>query len=73
MHVLKYIKGTTNLSLLYTYQSIFSLSEFSDVDWGNCLTTHHSSIGYCIFISHALVFWKTKKQATIFRSRVESK
>ncbi|GKA17814.1 putative RNA-directed DNA polymerase, partial [Tanacetum coccineum] len=48
------------------------LHAFSDADWAKCLKTRKSVSGFCIYFCNNLVSWKSKKQATISRSSVES-
>lgn len=49
------------------------LKAFCDADWAGCLYSHHSLIGYCVFLSDSLISWKPKKQSTLFRSSIEAK
>ncbi|KAJ8752991.1 hypothetical protein K2173_008726 [Erythroxylum novogranatense] len=71
-HVLKYLKGSISAGLFYPMQSQLKLTAFSDADWASCLMSRRSLTGYCIFLGHALVSWKTKKQSTVSRSSAEA-
>nr|GEW00252.1 hypothetical protein [Tanacetum cinerariifolium] len=72
LYLLKYLKGTIFKGLYYPVQSLLKLTGFSYADWANCLMTRRSLTGYCIFLGHSLVSWKTKKQPTVSRSSTET-
>nr|GEU50075.1 retrovirus-related Pol polyprotein from transposon TNT 1-94 [Tanacetum cinerariifolium] len=52
--------------------SNLKIAGFSNADWTSCIMTKKSLTGYCIFLGHSLVSWKTKNQATISRSYTEA-
>lgn len=72
MHLLRYLKGSINKGLFYTVQSNLKVVGFSNVDWASYLMTRKPLRGYCVFLGHSLVSWKTKKQATVSRSSTEA-
>ncbi|GKB90101.1 RNA-directed DNA polymerase [Tanacetum coccineum] len=72
LYLLRYLKGSISKGLFYPQQSQLKVTGFSDADWANFLMTRRSLTGYCIFLGHALISWKTKKQATVFRSSTEA-
>ncbi|GJR48344.1 retrovirus-related pol polyprotein from transposon TNT 1-94 [Tanacetum coccineum] len=72
IHLLKYLKGSISNGLFYPVQPNLKMTGFSDADWASCLITRRSLTGYCIFLGHSLVSWKTKKQATFSRSSTEA-
>nr|GEV69731.1 hypothetical protein [Tanacetum cinerariifolium] len=72
IHLLKYLKGTAFKGLFYPIQPHLQVTGFTNADWTSCLMTRKSLTGYCIFLSHSLIYWKTKKQATLSRSSTES-
>lgn len=72
LHLLKYLKGTASKGLFYPIQPHLQVTGFTDADWASCVMTRKSLTGYCIYIGHSLVSWKTKKQATVSRSSTEA-
>ena len=66
-HILQYIKGAHSQGMLYPSNSELHIKAFSDYDWARCPNTHRSTTGYCVFLGHSLVLWKSKKQTTVSR------
>jgi hypothetical protein len=83
LRVLRYLKTTPGLGILYSDQGhcrvgAFTeegdgrISGFSDADWAGCPISRRSTTGYCVFVGGNLVSWKSKKQHTVSRSSAES-
>jgi hypothetical protein len=70
--ILQYVKWTINNVLHFSFNTKLYLSAFLDADWAKCLTTRHSTTGYCVFLSRNLISWCAKKQHTISRSSIET-
>ncbi|GAA0159167.1 transmembrane signal receptor [Lithospermum erythrorhizon] len=71
--MLKYLKGSHSFGLYYPKGSSSQIVAYSDADWSACLDSRNSLTGYCIFMGHSLISWKTKKQATVSKSSAEAK
>ncbi|XP_071705143.1 uncharacterized mitochondrial protein AtMg00810-like [Rutidosis leptorrhynchoides] len=83
LRVLRYLKATPGLGILYsdqghcrvgafTEEGYGKISGFSDADWAGCPISRRSTTGYCVFVGGNLVSWKSKKQHTLSRSSAES-
>nr|GEY78324.1 reverse transcriptase, RNA-dependent DNA polymerase [Tanacetum cinerariifolium] len=72
IYLLKYLKGTVRKGLFYPVQPHLQITGFLDADWAACLMTRRSLTGYCIFLGHSLVSWKTNKQPMVSRSSTEA-
>nr|KYP66984.1 Retrovirus-related Pol polyprotein from transposon TNT 1-94 [Cajanus cajan] len=72
MHVLRYLKQSPGRGLFFPRNSDIQILGFSDVDWGSCVDTRRSISGYCFFLGHSLVAWKSKKQPTVSCSSSEA-
>ena len=66
--ILQYIKGTLGQGVFFPTSSDLHLKAYCDVDWVGCLDTRKSLTGYCVFLSDALVSWRSKKQSIVSRS-----
>ena len=72
LRILKYVKLSPALGLFFPHNSDHKLTGFANADWGSCLDTRRSTIGYCFFYGQALISWKSKKQHTVARSSAEA-
>ena len=60
--IIKYLKGTENIGLWYSKQSIFELISYSDADYAGCKLDRISTSGSRQFLGSNLIFWFSKKQ-----------
>ncbi|MBW0529691.1 hypothetical protein O181_069406 [Austropuccinia psidii MF-1] len=72
MHVLKYLKGTSEIGLVYKRKTSKLPVTYSNADWGNCRITRRSTTGYLILFNGNLIIWKTRKQPTVCLSSAEA-
>ena len=73
-HVLRYLKGTKDCSLVFKKSGqTISVNGFCDSDWANS-EDRKSISGYCfnIFPKGPLISWKTRKQPTVALSSCEA-
>lgn len=72
LHVISYLKGTSDWGLFYSSISDLHLTGFCDTDWGIYAYSGRSLKGYYVFIGETLISWMTKKQKTVSKSSAES-
>lgn len=70
--VLKYLKGTKDMGLVYTKQDCFSVMAYCDADWATDKEDRKSTTGFVFMIAGAPVTWKSKKQQTVALSSTEA-
>ena len=72
-HLLRYVKGTLNLALVYTPEACERvLFGFADADWGGCPETFRSTTGYIFKAFGGPVSWRLKRQPTTALSTAEA-
>ncbi|XP_072053949.1 uncharacterized protein [Arachis hypogaea] len=70
--IIRYLKQSPATGLFFCVNNSFTLSGYTDSDWGACKDTRKSISGYCFFLDQTLISWKSKKQATVSRSSSEA-
>ncbi|KAK0570386.1 hypothetical protein LWI29_000343 [Acer saccharum] len=70
--VIRFVNGTSNYGIWYSFDTNPSLVGYSDADWaGNC-DDRKSTSGGCFFLGNNLVSWFCKKQNSISLSTAEA-
>ncbi|SJK98300.1 uncharacterized protein ARMOST_01565 [Armillaria ostoyae] len=72
LHVLGYIKGTTDYGVVYSRDEPLVPVGFIDADYGGCWDTMRSTSGYVFAMAGGPVCWSSKRQATVALSTVEA-
>lgn len=70
--VLRYIKGTLQMGLLYTSFGEGSLQAYTDSDFAGDIDSGRSTSGYAFLMSNAAVAWSSKKQPIVTLSSTEA-
>ncbi|XP_021812816.1 uncharacterized protein LOC110755837 [Prunus avium] len=66
--IIKYVSGTTNFGLWYTYDTNSDLVGFSDADWAGCSDDRKNTYREAFYVGNNLVAWHNKKQNYVFLS-----
>ncbi|SCV74556.1 BQ2448_7585 [Microbotryum intermedium] len=66
-HVLCYLRATYRNELLYARGSacITGVAGYSDANWGACVDTSVSTMGYVFYIAGSAISWSSKRQTQV--------
>lgn len=71
-NLLRYIKGTTGLGLMFRGSDEQDLVGYADADYGSCIDTRKSISGMVVKHYSAPIVWKSTKQSTVAESTTEA-
>jgi hypothetical protein len=70
--ILRYIAGTKNFGILYTFSDDCKLIGYTDSDWGGSMDDRKSTFGYIFHLGSGAVSWASKKQPIVTLSSAEA-
>lgn len=70
--VLRYVKGTKDLSLVYRRSDSPTLLGWVDADWANCSQTRRSTSGFIFKVFGNTIIWSSRKQSLVTLSTTEA-
>ncbi len=70
--IMRYLRGTTNLGLVFTPEVSGDFIGYSDADWGGDVNDRKSTSGYLFQASGAAISWRSKKQTCVALSTAEA-
>ncbi|KAH9650283.1 hypothetical protein KPL70_026315 [Citrus sinensis] len=70
--ILRYIKGTINFSLLYSFSNDYKLVGYSESDWGGDVDDRKSTTRFVFFMGDTAFTWMSKKQPIVTLSTCEA-
>ena len=70
--ILRYLKGTIDYGLLYSFSNEFKLVGYSDSDWAGDLDDRKSTTGFVFYLGNVAFTWSSKKQPIVTLSTCEA-
>ena len=70
--ILKYLKGTTIIGILYKQDGSDKCVGYSDADWAGDPSDRKSTSGYIFMFSDGPISWSSKKQKCVALSTAEA-
>ncbi|CAL1353665.1 unnamed protein product [Linum trigynum] len=70
--ILRYLRGTQDVSMFFPSTGSPVLRAFSDPDFAGCIDTRRSTTGWCVQFGEAFVSWRCKKQDKVSNSSTEA-
>ena len=70
--IVRYVKGTVDYGVKYTYSQNFQFHGYSDSDWGGSIDDMKSTTGYCFSFGSGMFSWSSKKQDIVAQSTAEA-
>jgi hypothetical protein len=59
--ILRYVRGTMDLGVMFQKDSSLRINAFSDAYWGGCPDDRCSTGGFAIYLGSNLVSWSARK------------
>jgi hypothetical protein len=75
LRVLRYLKGTADLALVYTHsaEDVLRLISFADSDWASDPESRKSITGTLVMLSGGAISWRSKRQTGVATSSTAAK
>lgn len=70
--IFRYLSGTINYKLRYSYNDTDGLCAFSDADWASEVDQRRSCTGFVIKMSNGAISWSSKRQPIVALSSTEA-
>ena len=70
--IIRYLKGTIDLRIIYRRQGGLILEGFADADYANCKKTRRSITGNMFFLGGDIIVWTSRKQRVVSLSTAEA-
>eukprot|EP00253_Pinus_taeda_P036216 PITA_36216 len=71
--ILRYVKGTKMLGILYTVSECSDLVGYTDSDWAGSIDDRKSTSGYVFHMGSGAISWASKKKSIVALSTAEAK
>lgn len=70
--IFKYLKGTSNYSLIYNSSFKLQLYGYSDAHYAGNITTRWSTSGFIFMMNNGIVAWCSQRQKSVALSTTEA-